>query len=44
MKKYYDVDIKEDYVIKILDHNVTTHLFDSSETIKFEKENLINNY
>jgi len=44
MKKYYDLDIKEDYVIKILDHKVTTHLFDSSETIKFEKENLINNY
>ena len=44
MKRYYDIDIKEDYVIKILDHNVTTHLSDSSETIKFEKANIINNY
>jgi len=44
MKKYYEIDVKEDYVIKILDHNVITHLFDSSETIKFEKENIINNY
>jgi hypothetical protein len=44
MKKYYYLDISEDYTIKILDHNITTHLFNSSETIKFEKEHIINNY
>lgn len=44
MKKYYDFDISEEYTIKILDHTVTTQLFDSSETIKFEKENIVNNY
>lgn len=41
MKKYYEIDITEDYVIKILDDMFNAHLFESSEILKFEKNNII---
>lgn len=41
MEKYYEIDITEDYVIKILDDMVNAHLFESSEILKFEKNNII---
>jgi hypothetical protein len=40
MKKYYDVEVKEKYILKILDNDVNTTLFDSSEIVKLD-ENFI---
>ena len=36
MKKYYDVDVKDNYVLKILDNNVNTLIFESSDILKFD--------
>lgn len=41
MKKYYEIALTEDYVIKILDHMVNANLFEISEILKFEKNNII---
>jgi len=41
MKKYYDIDVIEDYFVKILDDMINTHSFNSSEIVKFEKTNII---
>ena len=36
MKKYYEVDVKDNYTLKILDNNVNTLLFESSDIVKIE--------
>lgn len=38
MKKYYDVDVKYNYILKILDNDVNSILFDSSDVIKFDEK------
>ena len=40
MKKYYEIDIKEDYVFKILDNNVNTVLFENTDIIKINTETI----
>lgn len=37
MKKYYEVDLKENYFLKILDNNVNSLLFESSDVLKLDK-------
>jgi hypothetical protein len=37
MKKYYDVELKENYFLKILDSNVNSLLFESSDVVKLDK-------
>jgi hypothetical protein len=36
MKNYYDVDVSDNYSLKILDNNVNTLLFESSDIVKIE--------
>jgi len=36
MKKYYDVDVKDNYVLKILDNNVNKLIFESSDILKLD--------
>jgi hypothetical protein len=36
MKNYYEVDVKDNYTLKILDNNVNTLLFESSDIVKIE--------
>jgi len=38
MKKYYDVDVKYNYILKILDNDVDTILFDSYDVIKLDEK------
>jgi hypothetical protein len=38
MKKYYDVDVKEKYILKVLDSDVNTFLFDSSDILKLDEK------
>jgi hypothetical protein len=40
MKKYYDVDVKENYVLKILDNNVNTITFESCDIMKLESNSI----
>jgi hypothetical protein len=40
MKKYYEIDVKEDYVFKILDNNVNTVLFENTDIIKINTETI----
>jgi hypothetical protein len=42
MKKYYNIDITENYTLKILDENIVSHSFNSSNIVKFEKINIKN--
>jgi len=37
MKKYYDVDVEYNYILKIIDNNVNTHLFDRYDILKFDE-------
>ena len=36
MEKYYQIDVKDSYILKILDNNVETILFESSDIVKIE--------
>jgi hypothetical protein len=38
MKKYYDVDVKYNYILKILDNDVNSILFDRSDVIKLDEK------
>lgn len=42
MKKYYDIDITENYTLKVLDENIVSHSFNTSNILKFEKTNIKN--
>jgi hypothetical protein len=42
MKKYYNIDITENYTLKILDENIVSHSFNSSHILKFERTNIKN--
>ncbi len=44
MKKYYHVDVKENYVLKIIDNNVNTLIIESSDTVKIDENSLVANY
>lgn len=37
VKKYYEVELKENYFLKILDNNVNSLLFESSDVVKLDK-------
>jgi hypothetical protein len=37
MKKYYGVDVKDNYTLKILDNNVNTLLFESSDILRLDE-------
>ena len=41
MKKYYDIDVRQDYLVKIIDDSINPCYFNSSEIMKFEKTNII---
>ena len=41
MKKYYDIDIKDNYVLKILDNNVNTIQFESCDIMKLETNGIV---
>jgi len=36
MKKYYDIEVKDNYTLKILDNNVNELLFESSDIVRIE--------
>jgi len=40
MKKYYEIDVKDDYVFKILDNNVNTILFENTDIIKINTQTI----
>jgi hypothetical protein len=40
MKKYYDIIVKDDYVLKILDNNVNTVLFENTDILKINKDTI----
>jgi hypothetical protein len=42
MKKYYNVEVKDNYVLKILDSDVNSFLFDSSDVMKLEEKFISN--
>lgn len=44
MKKYYDIDVKENYVLKIIDNDVNTFLIESSDTVKIDENTLVAHY
>jgi hypothetical protein len=44
MKKYYDVDVKENYVLKIIDNNANTLIIESSDTLKIDENSLVVKY
>jgi hypothetical protein len=44
MKKYYDVDVKENYVLKIIDNNVNTLTIESSDTLTILENSLLVKY
>jgi len=44
MKKYYNIDVKENYVLKIIDNNVDTFIIESSDIVKIDENNLVANY
>jgi len=45
MKKYYDIDVKENYVLKIIDNNANTLIIDSNvNTLKIDENNLVVDY
>ena len=44
MKKYYDVDVKENYVLKIIDNNVNTLTIESSDTLTILENSLVVDY
>ena len=44
MKKYYDVDVKENFELKILDNNVNTLIIESSDTLTIDENSLVVNY
>jgi hypothetical protein len=44
MKKYYDVDVKEKYVLKIIDNNVNTFIIESSDTLTILENSLVVDY
>jgi len=41
MKKYYDVDVKEKYILKIIDNNVNTLIIESSDKLKIAENSLV---
>jgi hypothetical protein len=40
MKTYYEIDVKDDYVFKILDNNVNTILFEKTDIIKINRDTI----
>jgi hypothetical protein len=44
MKKYYNIDVKENYVLKIIDNNVDTFIIESSDIVKIDENNLVAHY
>ena len=44
MKKYYDVNVKESYVLKIIDNDVNTLIIESSDTLTIDENSLVVNY
>jgi len=40
MKKYYEIDVKEKYLLKILDNNVNTLQFSESDIMKLDENNI----
>jgi hypothetical protein len=44
MKKYYDIDVKEKYVLKIIDNNVNTLIIEDSDTLTIRENSLVVNY
>jgi hypothetical protein len=40
MKKYYEVDVKENYILKVLDNDINTFLFDSSDILKLDENSI----
>jgi hypothetical protein len=44
MKRYYDIDIKENYVLKIIDNNVNTLIIESTDTLTIGENSLVVNY
>jgi hypothetical protein len=44
MKKYYDIDVKEKYILKIIDNNVNTLIIESSDTLKIDENSLVVKY
>jgi hypothetical protein len=40
MKKYYEVDVKENYILKVLDDDINTFLFDSSDILKLDEKSI----
>jgi len=36
LKKYYNITVKDDYILKILDNNVNTLMFESSDILKLD--------
>ena len=44
MKKYYNLDVKENYVLKIIDNNVNSFIIESSDTLKIDENSLVADY
>jgi hypothetical protein len=44
MKKYYDVDVKENYVLKIIDNNVNSLIIEGSDTLTIGENSLVVSY
>ena len=44
MKKYYDIDVKENYVLKIIDNNVNSLIIESSDTLTILENSLVVKY
>jgi hypothetical protein len=44
MKKYYDIDVKENYVLKIIDNNVNSLIIESSDTLTILENSLVVDY
>jgi hypothetical protein len=44
MKKYYNIDVKEKYVLKIIDNNVNTLIIEDSDTLTIRENSLVVNY
>lgn len=40
MKKYYEVDVKENYILKVLDDDINTFLFDSSDILNLDEKSI----
>jgi hypothetical protein len=44
MKNYYDIDVKENYVLKIIDNNVNSLIIESSDTLTILENSLVVDY